>query len=276
MLFNPGEQATLAGEVEFEGIGLHTGAPCRVRVSGASAGTGIVFRSGEATIPATPSNVIDTSRGTSLGSGGEKVVCIEHLLSALAGVGIDNAECEVTGPELPALDGSCLPYVKEFLECGITCQGRERPCYRLSGIVAEGRGASVLVGAPDERFCVNYLLRYDNPMIGLSFGSFGSGEDFVSQIAPARTFGLFSEAEELRRRGLALGAGPQNALIVYDDHIDPELRFPDEFVRHKLLDMIGDLALAGGAVLGSFTGITTGHSANVAMAYRLRQSCQAG
>lgn len=273
MLFNPGEQATLAGEIEFEGIGLHTGASCRVRICGAEVGTGIVFKAGAATIPAMPFNVIDTSRGTSLGQDGEKVVCIEHLLSALAGVGVDNAVCEVIGPELPALDGSCLPYVRKFLECGLEMQGKERPCYRLSQLVAEGRGASMLVASPDDCFSASYLLRYDNPMIGLSFGTFGSKDDFASQIAPARTFGLYAEAEELRRRGLALGAGPQNALIVYDDHIDPELRFPDEFVRHKLLDMIGDLALAGGAVLGSFTGLTTGHSANVAMARRLRESC---
>lgn len=272
MIFSPGEQATLAEESRFEGIGIHTGAACSVRVMPAERSSGIVFRRDGVRIRACPSNVVDTSRGTTLGLNGTRVVCVEHLLSALAGSGIDNAECEIEGPELPALDGSANAYVERFLSRPVVGQGGERPVYSIKGMNCVSRGQSVLVGSAGGDFELRYLLRYDHPLIGLSYGQFsGTTADFTAQIAPARTFGLWSEAEKLRSHGLALGASEDNALIVYDDEVRPDLRYPDEFVRHKLLDMLGDLALTGGAISGALFGVATGHWANVEMARRIRK-----
>ncbi|MCC6484002.1 MAG: UDP-3-O-[3-hydroxymyristoyl] N-acetylglucosamine deacetylase [Armatimonadetes bacterium] len=272
MIFQPGEQKTLAAETRFEGIGIHTGAGCSVRVMPAESGTGIVFRQGTVAIRACPANVVDTSRGTTLGVNGARVVCVEHLLSALAGSGIDNAECEIEGPELPALDGSANEYVERFLEKGAVDQGAERTVYSIEDIDCVSRGQSVLVGSAGSEFELGYLLRYDHPLIGMSYGHFcGDTAEFRAEIAPARTFGLWSEAEELRSHGLALGASEDNALIVYDHEVRPELRYPDEFVRHKLLDMLGDLALTGGAISGTLFGVATGHWANVEMARRIRK-----
>lgn len=272
MILNPGEQGTLAGDAEFRGIGLHTGEPCALVVHGARAGTGIVFRKDGVDIQARPKNIQDTDRGTSLSSQGVRVVCVEHLLSALAGVGVDNAVCEVTGPELPAMDGSAILFVDKFADIGIEKQGRERPQYSCAGVEGVVRGESALVASPSRAFEAHYLLRFGHPLIGISFCRFaGEKEEFVQQVAPARTFGLASEGVELRKRGLALGASSENTLIVFDDHVLPQKRFPDEFVRHKVLDMVGDLALTGGAILGSMLGIATGHWANVEMARRIRK-----
>lgn len=272
MIFHPGEQSTLAGDVVFTGKGLHTGEMCSLEVHPAEAGTGVVFCSCGSSIPAAPSSVVDTSRGTTLGVNGARVVCVEHLLSAFAGCGIDNAICEVQGPELPALDGSARDYVSEFRRMGLERQGRERRTYEMSGVESWSAGPSFLMASPSSAFEARYLLRYDHPLIGLQFGTFaGESDSFAANIAPARTFGLISEAEQLRKMGLALGAGPDNAVVVHDDHVQPELRFPDEFVRHKLLDMIGDLALIGGALSGTVFGIATGHRANVEMARRIRK-----
>lgn len=272
MIFHPGQQATLAGRAEFEGVGLHTGEPCSVAVHDAPAGSGISFRVGGQCVPAVPESVVDTSRGTTLGCDGARVVCVEHLMAALAGAGIDNAVCEVRGPELPAMDGSARGYAEGLLAAGIAAQGAERRVFGLSGVECVSRGATLLAGTPSGSFEARYLLRYDHRLIGLEFLCFKGGrEEFVSGIAPARTFGLASEAEQLRQMGLARGASTDNAVIVYDDEVKPRLRFADEFVRHKILDMLGDLALAGGAIQGTVFGIATGHTANIEMAKRLRK-----
>lgn len=273
MIFESGEQSTLRQDVSFEGIGIHTGAKCSLLIHPAEAGSGIVFLRDRVRIPATPSHVVDTSsRGTTLGLNGTKVVCIEHLLAALAGLGIDNIVCEVIGPELPALDGSARVYVESFNNTGLLNQGRERTEYRIEQLECVSRGDAVLTGSPSDSFQAGFLLRYDNPMIGMSTRQFSGGSDaFVADLASARTFGLWSEAEQLRAAGLALGASEENALIVYEDRVRPALRFPDEFVRHKLLDMLGDLALTGGAIHGTLFGVATGHWANVEMARRIRK-----
>lgn len=272
MIFQPGEQAALAGESVFEGIGVHSGERCVLRVFPAEAGSGIVFRRGRVAVRAVPSSVTDVSRGTTIGGDGETFVCVEHLLSALAGVGADNAVCELDGPELPALDGSAAPYVSEFIRVGIVGQGRERRQFSVRRLECITRKDAAMVASPSAAFEISYLLRYDNPVIGMSFRKFScSNGSFGRDIAPARTFGLVSEAEALRAVGLAKGASEDNVLVVYSDEVRPALRFGDEFVRHKLLDMLGDLALTGGAIAGCVFGIATGHWANVEMARRLRK-----
>lgn len=272
MIFFPGEQATLGAEAAFAGIGLHSGEPCSLRVIPSEADTGIVFRRGAGSVRATPENVTDVSRGTTIGGNGTSFVCVEHLMAALAGVGVDNAVCDLDGPELPALDGSAGPYVSAFARAGVRAQGRERRCYRVKALECFARKDAVMVAAAAAEFELSYLLRYDSPVIGMSFRTFRCATDsFGRDIAPARTFGLISEAESLRAAGLARGASEDNALVVYDDHVRPALRYSDEFVRHKLLDMLGDLALTGGAIAGSVFGVATGHWANVEMVRRLKE-----
>lgn len=270
MILNPGEQATIREDVVFEGSGIHTGQQCRVVVHGAPAGSGIVFLTGGRRIKAWPANVVDTARGTSLGDGGEKVILVEHLMAALAGMGVDNAECEVSGPEPPALDGSALAFAEGLRTAGVVKQGRERRVVHVRGVECVAKGDAVMVAAPAETFEAVCLLRFDHRLIGMQAFSFsGDAEAFLSDVAGARTFGLAAWAEELRNRGLALGASEENTVVVFDDHLSPALRFPNEFARHKLLDILGDLALVGGAVAGSVYGIATGHWANVELARRL-------
>jgi UDP-3-O-[3-hydroxymyristoyl] N-acetylglucosamine deacetylase len=269
VIFTPGEQRTLAGTAAFEGIGLHTGERCSLRVHEGAAGAGIVFRSGRQQIPAVPSSVVDTSRGTTLGGGGERVVCVEHLMAALAICGIDNAVCEVEGPELPAMDGSALPFCQAFVRVGTCPQGRERIVRGPDGVECVTEGASMLMASASQAFAARYLMRYSHPLIGLQFAEFSEGEDAVERVAPARTFGLFQEARELQAKGLARGASEENAIIVYDDAIRPPLRFKDELVRHKVLDMLGDIALCGCALRTALFGVATGHRANVEMARRI-------
>lgn len=273
MIFFPGEQATLKTSIHFEGIGLHTGVNCRVDIHPVEADHGVVFLNNGVRIPAVAEYVVDTSRGTTIGVDGQRVTCIEHLLAALAGAGVDNCLCAVEGPELPAMDGSAYPLVELIASVGKTLQQRDRKVFRLDKAEAVSKGDATLTGVPAQTgFEVSYLLRYNHPMIGVSTLSFnGEGEGFPREIAPARTFGLAAEAEWLRANGLALGAGEHNAIIVYDSEVRPELRFPNEFVRHKILDMLGDLALTGGAIVGKFSGVATGHWANVEMARRLRK-----
>ncbi len=270
MIFTPGEQRTLAAPVRFEGIGIHTGERCAVTVEAAPAGTGILFRKGRCAIPAVPDNVVDTSRGTTLGEDGERVVCVEHLMAALAICGIDNAVCEVEGPELPAMDGSARPFCEGFGRAGVSPQGAERVVRRPERIECAGEGARLLMASPSDRFQARYLMRYDHLLIGLQFAEFSEGEDALEGLAAARTFGLFEEARELKAKGLARGASEENAVIVYNDAIRPPLRFEDELVRHKVLDMLGDLALCGGALRTALFGVATGHRANVEMARRIR------
>ncbi len=272
MIFSAGEQATLAEQVSFDGIGLHSGEPCSLTIHGADPDTGIVFIKDKVRFQAIPSNVMDTSRGTTLGANGVSVLCVEHLLATFAGLGIDNAVCEVSGPETPAMDGSALPFVRGILKVGVRRQGRRRRQFEVTQPECIVKGQSFLSVVPAACFEFNYLLQYDHPLMGLMFGRFsGSSEEFAKQIAPARTFGLASEADALRSAGLAKGASEDNVVVVYDKEIRPNLRFEDEFVRHKILDMMGDLALAGGAISGTVFGAATGHWANVAMARRLRK-----
>lgn len=271
MIFSPGEQRTIAGSASFQGVGLHTGERCAVTVHGASAGSGIVFRTGGRSIPAVPASVADTSRGTTLAADGERVVCVEHLMAALALCGIDNAVCEVRGPELPAMDGSALPFCEGLAGAGTVAQGRERAVFRPERIECIAGGASMLLATPSAEFAVRYLMRYAHPLIGLQFAELSEGEDAVMRVAAARTFGLFAEARELQARGLARGASEENAIIVYDDAIRPPLRFEGELVRHKVLDLLGDLALCGGALRAAVFGVATGHRANVELARRIRE-----
>ena len=223
-------------------------------------------------IPGAVRSVVDTARGTSVGAGGDRVMTIEHLMAALRGCGIDNARVEVAGSEIPALDGSARPFVEAIAAVGIERQGASRRKYVLREPVLVRNGDSFIIAVPSDAFSVSYVMRYDHPMIGAQAFTFTfHEEDFRKEIAPARTFVIYEEVEQLISQRLARGGSLENTIVVWQDHLSCDLRFPDELVRHKALDMIGDLALLGGTLRAEVVAVKSGHSLNVELAGRLSE-----
>ncbi len=233
--------------------------------------TGVVFRRADvrgrdAEIAANFRNVSDTRLCTSLSNeAGVGVATVEHLMAALAGCEIDNVEIEVSGPEVPIMDGSAEPFVF-LIECaGIEEQNAPRRAVRILKPVIAHIGNAVAKLLPAAEFSIKLAIDYDNPTIGAQTFNHGvTSEVFKSEISRARTFGFLEDVEALRKAGLALGGSLENAIVVSGDRIlnDGGLRYRDEFVRHKVLDCIGDLYLAGGPIIGCFTGHRAGHSVN--------------
>ena len=264
-------QKTLKSSIHCSGVGLHSGGKISMSLHPAEPGSGIVFRrtdvrGKDAEIRAHFENVTDTRLCTALtNDAGVAVATVEHLMAAFAGCEIDNAEIEISGPEVPIMDGSAEPFVF-LLECaGIEEQNALRRGIRILKPVVARMGDAVAAIAPAEDFSVKLAIEYDNPAIGEQ--SFDLGVDsavFKSEISRARTFGFLEDVEALRKAGLALGGSLENAIVVSGDRIlnDGGLRYRDEFVRHKVLDCIGDLYLAGGPILGGFTGRRVGHAVN--------------
>ncbi len=263
-------QTTLARPFEVAGAGLHTGRECRVAVRPAQASSGIRFLSGGAIIAAAAAAVSDTRRCTCLAAGGASVATVEHILSALAGCGIDNAEIELDGPELPALDGSSAPWVAEIAQAETRALDARASVIRPAQPVAVHLGASWLVALPSAEYRVTVTTDFRHPMLGAQVDSLCiSAASYASEIAPARTFGFIEEIEALLRSGLALGGSLDNALVVYQDRFSDEQRVPNECLRHKMLDLVGDLALAGSRLQAHIIAVRPGHSANVALAAAL-------
>lgn len=233
--------------------------------------TGVVFRRADvrgrdADIAANFRNVSDTRLCTSLSNAaGVGVATVEHLMAALAGCEIDNVEIEVSGPEVPIMDGSAEPFVF-LIECaGIEEQNAPRRAVRILKPVIAHIGNAVAKLLPAAEFSIKLAIDFDNPTIGAqTFNNGVTSEVFKSEISRARTFGFLEDVEALRKAGLALGGSLENAIVVSGDRIlnDGGLRYRDEFVRHKVLDCIGDLYLAGGPIIGCFTGHRAGHSVN--------------
>ncbi len=263
------EQKTLMGSMEFEGIALHTGLSSSVRIFPSVPDSGYLFR--RADIPGAPeveanvANIRDTLLATSLGMNGTSIQTVEHLLSALAGSGVDNALIEVMGDEVPILDGSAAPFVRGIETVGLTGQGVPKRMLRITEEIAVSIGDATARLAPSEDFSVNFVVEFKNTIVGRQELHFDySPEAYRQDIAFARTFGFTRDADYLTEKGLALGGSLKNAVIVGDDGVvNPEgLRSPDEFVRHKILDSIGDLSLLGIPVLGSYSGFKAGHAVN--------------
>jgi UDP-3-O-[3-hydroxymyristoyl] N-acetylglucosamine deacetylase len=264
-------QKTLKSSIHCSGIGLHSGSKISMALHPADIDTGIVFRRADvrgqnADVAAHYANVTDTRLCTSLSNGtGVGVATVEHLMAALAGCEIDNAEIEVSGPEVPIMDGSAEPFVF-LIECaGIREQAAPRRAIRILKPVVAHIGDAVAKLMPAEDFSIKLAIDFDNPTIGEQAFEQGIAPGvFKAEISRARTFGFLEEVEALRRAGLALGGSLENAVVVSGDRIlnDGGLRYQDEFVRHKALDCIGDLYLAGGPILGCFTGHRVGHSVN--------------
>jgi len=267
-------RVTLAApSAELSGVGLHSGAGASVRLLPAPAGTGLVFRrrADGQEIPALAANVGDTSRCTRLKLGGFEVQTVEHVLSALSGLGIDDAVIEIDGPEVPALDGSAGPFAALILAAGKREQAALVQPLRLTRPVFVSENGSTLAALPSDHFAVSVVLDYPkHSYLGTLAAIFdGRTGDYAAQIAPARTFGFLSEIEALRARGLGLGASYDNALVLGETQYEIPLRFPNEPARHKLLDLIGDLALAGRPVCAEILAVKPGHTLNVRLAQML-------
>lgn len=269
--FLPGNQTTLRQRVQCSGIGLHSGKKVSLALSPALAGTGIRFLrtdlSGDAAwIEARWDNVIDTQLCTVIGnSHGTNVGTIEHLMAALCAAGVDNAIVELDAPELPAMDGSSAPFLF-LIECaGLAVLKARRRMLHIRKPVRVSDGEKFAVLEPCSYADMDVEILFDNPVIGRQRLRMAlSGIRFKSEMSRARTFGFAHEVEYMRQNGLARGGSLDNAVVVDGDAIlNPEgLRYHDEFVRHKALDAVGDLYLAGGPIVGRFVGHQTGHKLN--------------
>jgi UDP-3-O-[3-hydroxymyristoyl] N-acetylglucosamine deacetylase len=264
---------TLASAIEFSGIGLHSGAPANMRLLPATAGSGIIFRRTDLDnfeIEATGRNVAKVSYATSLMRKGVLISTTEHLLSALIGMGIDNVIVEIDNLELPILDGSALPYVQAFREVGIKTQRRRREYIRILKPVEVRENDKFIAVYPGDGYSISYNIDFPRPIgksgfeLDLSQGAYGT------QIAPARTFGFREDEQKLRDMGLIRGVCEENAIVLTSQGIqNGPLRFRDEFVRHKVLDLIGDLALAGHHILGRVVAERAGHAMHTSLVSRL-------
>jgi len=266
-------EQTIAAPLAFEGVGLHSGAPAAMRLLPAAAGSGIVFRRTDLDnfeIAAIGRNVAKVSYATSLMRQGVLISTTEHLLSALIGMGIDNVIVEIDNLELPILDGSALPYVEAFHSAGIRAQRRRRETLRLLHPVEVREGDKFIGVYPGAGYRVDYTIDFPAP-IGRQEASVDlAGETYGAEIAGARTFGYKADERKLRDMGLIRGASAENAIILSET--GPEngpLRFPDEYVRHKVLDLIGDLALAGRRLEGHVVAERAGHAMHTALVGRL-------
>lgn len=266
-------EQTISAPLEFSGIGLHSGAPVTMRLLPAPAGSGIVFRRTDLDnfeIPATGRNVARVSYATSLMRQGVLISTTEHLLSAFIGMGVDNAIVELDNLELPILDGSALPYIEAFQSAGIRAQRRRREVVRVLKPVEVREGDKFIGLYPGSGYSVCYAIDFPSPIGRQDVCVDLAAETYGTAIAPARTFGYMADEKRLRDMGLIRGAGPENAIILgAHGPLNGPLRFPDEYVRHKVLDLFGDLALAGRRIEGRVTAERAGHAMHTALVSRL-------
>jgi len=270
-------EQTIRGVVECSGIGLHSGARVSLRLLPAPPGSGIVFRRTDLDgfeVEATGRNVARVSYATSLMKKAVLISTTEHLLAALMGMGIDNAIVELDNLELPILDGSALPFVEMVQRAGIRKQRRRRICMRILRSVELREGDKFIAIYPAESYSVSYRINFPHPMIGAeTYTSELTPEVFQREIAPARTFGFLQDERAMRNMGLIRGVSRENCIVLDRDTVtNGPLRYPDEFVRHKMLDLIGDLALLGRRILGRVVADRAGHAMHTAMVARLMKN----
>jgi len=275
LLNSPGpmRQHTIKKAVSFEGVGLHSGKPARVTLSPAPEDTGIVFRTGADRIAAAPESVVNSHWATTIGKNGTRVQTVEHLLAAAAGLGIDNLEVEVDGPEIPAGDGSARPFVTLLAAAGRNQQSARRRPLTLPYPLRVGKGGRWIHIVPAPTFRISYTLDNDHPAIGMQALSCVPTEDsFVDDYAPARTYGFLKDLGAMRKHGLALGGSLDNAIVVGKRGTLNGLRYRDEFVRHKVLDLIGDLALLGRPIQGHVIARNAGHALNFELVVAIQRA----
>jgi UDP-3-O-[3-hydroxymyristoyl] N-acetylglucosamine deacetylase len=268
------QEQTVRSTVECSGIGLHSGAPVSIRIVPASPGTGIVFRRidlDDFEIEAISRNVARVSYATSLMKKGVLISTTEHLLSAFIGLGIDNAIVELDNLELPILDGSALPFVELIQKAGIRKQRRPRKYLKILREVEMREGNKFIAVHPADSYSVSYSINFPHPLIGKeTFQVELSNGSYLRKIAAARTFGSREDEKAMRNMGLIRGASRENCIVLTRDGIENgPLRFPDEFVRHKVLDLVGDLALLGKPILGRIVADRAGHAMHTALVSRI-------
>ena len=269
---------TLRRAVWCTGIGLHSGKPVRLELKPAPAEHGIRFFRTDVgvEIPASIEYLARLDHATTLSRDGVSVDTVEHLLSALHGLGVDDARVEVDGPEVPILDGSGAPFVILIHEAGLRPLAVSRQYLKVLKPVEVVRGGKSARLSPADHFTVSYTIGFDHPLLRhQSITVRVAPQTFATDIAPARTFGFLREVETLRRAGLALGGSLENAVVIGETGVLNNLRFEDEFVRHKVLDAIGDLTLLGYPVVGHLEAVKAGHALHAALARELMATPEA-
>jgi UDP-3-O-[3-hydroxymyristoyl] N-acetylglucosamine deacetylase len=239
--------------------------------------TGVVFvRSDKgAAIPCNLSSVSDTAFATTIGTNGTRVKTVEHILAALSGLEVDNVRIDLDGPEVPIMDGSSVGFARRILEVGIARQSSIRPALKVTRPVVFKEGHAEIAVLPHDGRIITYHMDFDHPLLGRQRMCVDLGEQsFMTELAPARTFGFLKDVQYLKARGLAKGGSLENAIIVSEAGIlnDSGLRFQDEFIRHKILDFIGDMALCGFPVYGHFLVNRSGHTTNTRFLKKLLAS----
>ena len=269
MLFVMRLQNTIKNEILITGLGLHTGRVINMKLMPAPRDTGVVFiriDKGNIRIKANVCFVSDTTFATTLASEGVKVGTIEHLLAALAGLHIDNVFVEIDGPEVPIMDGSSLPFISKILEAGIAKQAKTVSVIRILEPLAVSEGPCQIAVTPYEGTRITYRVFYTHPAFGeQKMGIDITSMNFINELAPARTFGFLRDVEMLKSMGLARGGSLENAIVLGDKEVinDGQLRFKDEFVRHKILDAVGDISLIGLPIYGHIIANKSGHTLHV-------------
>lgn len=265
-------QRTLRRQISCAGIGLHSGNKVTLTLKPAAADTGIRFRRTDlgVEIPARVSEVSSIQYATVLGRGEATVDTVEHLLAALVSVGIDNAIVELTQNEVPIMDGSAAPFLYLVHEAGVKRLSTPRRYLKVLRPVQIAHGDKRIAVYPSDHFKVSYTISFDHPLLRhQSRTERITEQSFAEHIAPARTFGFLKEVEWLRQNGLALGGSLENAIVIGDTGVLNALRFEDEFVRHKILDAVGDLALLGHPLIGHVVAHRAGHALHTELATRL-------
>lgn len=265
-------QTTLREPIAIEGVGLHTGAPARVEIRPAAPDAGLFFRAKQTLIPAFSEYVVETARATVIGKDGVTISTVEHLLSALFGMGVSNAEIVVEGPEIPVADGSAKTFADAIAAAGVVALGALRPRYvpTSPSFVREGDRAVIVL--PAASFRVRFVGDYAPP-IGSQYVDLDvTPENYLREIAAARTFGYLHEVESLLKRGLARGGTLENALVFAPEGPMQELRWPNEPVRHKMLDLLGDFALLGAWPQCEVIAIKSGHRLHCIATSQLRST----
>ncbi len=262
-------QRTVKSEIGCKSVGLHSGRKVNMTIKPAGVDEGIIFvrkdLSENNIVKAELKSVRDTTLATTLGVNGTMVSTVEHLLSALNGMGVDNAVVEIDSPEIPIMDGSALPFVNLLKSVGTVAQGKCKKLLVVKETVSVKDGECWAVLMPSPEFKITYEIEFEHPLIGEQlYHMVFSDVEYEKNICAARTFGFLKDVEYLQAKGLALGGSLNNAVVLDDEKIINKegLRFSDEFVKHKILDAIGDLSLLGMPIIGHFVAYKSGHRLN--------------
>jgi len=269
-------QQTLTAAVTCSGVGLHSGQPVTITLRPAPPDTGVVFvnQKGDTTasLLASVEHCVPTELCTAINGNGLQVKTIEHVLSALSGLEIDNAYIDVTGSEIPVMDGSAAPFVRSIRSVGVTAQDRKQPFLKIMAPIEVSEGSKRVRIEPAATPRITYSIQYDHPLINTQIYEYDcSASAFESQIAEARTFGFLHEVQALWARGLGRGGTLDNTVVLSKDGLVNQtgLRFHDEFVRHKILDLIGDFSLLGTSFIGHIIAERSGHALHTRLVQRI-------